>query len=178
MTPEEYTRISQLLRTLAPKYHIPRQALEDAIQEACLLSLEGEATDHPAADETLIRGAKRAYGHPERQPYQLLPPPDPTTLDPPPDSWMVDDLRDALAQSIQEAAGALGLDYGTGLLAYLQGSRDRAVVGNLLDKHHNHQPRIWKSRKRWLDLATYRAFVRRLGLVRGRLDVSDLQRGE
>src|SRR3990167_6746475 len=134
MTPDQYAQLSTLLRSLATKYHIPRQALDDFTLEACKIYLEAEAAGHPIAEEELIRTAKRAYGHPEREPYQLLPVADWDTVHPPPDLWGQDDLRDALAESIQEAAELLGKDRGTGVLAYLLGNRDPSIIGEDLAK--------------------------------------------
>ena len=165
MTTDQYEKIRALLLQVGARYHIPKHALEDAIQEACALSLEHEANGHPLPERDMLRQAAAPYSHLDREPYQLIP--EGVAAEPPVDLWTLNDLRATLTESIQEAATALGKDNGTGVLAYLLGSRERAVVGNVLDRTGPHQARAAFRKKHRIDLATFRIFCRKLGLYRG-----------
>lgn len=165
MTTDQYEKIRALFRRVGTQYNIPEQALEDSIQEACKLYLEHEAEGSDLPQRDMLRQAAYPYSHLDREPYQLIP--EGLAASPPTDLWAYHDLRSALADSIQEAATALGKDDGTGVLAFLLGSRDRAEVGNLMDYTVANRAKGALRRKVRIDLATFRIFCRKLGLYRG-----------
>jgi len=171
MSLEVYNRLRVSLQKVASKYHIRHKDLEDAIQEAYTLQLETDASD-----PDLLTEVGRRYQTNRNSPFQEFP--DElvrTKAAPEPEVWTLHDLKASLVTAVERASIALGRDDGTGVVAYLLGSRDPQEVGSLMRHDTTDQSNMARSRRYRLEAAILRAWLLELGVLRGELDVSDLR---